>query len=170
MLTLATFFGFGLLLAFTPCVFPMIPILSGIIIGEGEQISTRRAFSLSLAYVLAIALAYTVVGVLAALFGTNLQIWFQNPWVLISFAIVFVILSLSMFGFFELQMPSAIQSKINSLSNRQKGGSLISAAVMGLLSALIVGPCVTAPLVGALIYIGQTGDALLGGGRCLLLT
>lgn len=167
--TLATFFGFGLLLAFTPCVFPMIPILSGIIIGEGDNISTRRAFSLSLAYVLAMASAYTLVGVLAALFGTNLQIWFQNPWVLVSFAIVFVILSLSMFGFFELQMPSSIQSKINSLSNRQKGGSLISAAIMGLLSALIVGPCVTAPLVGALIYIGQTGDAILGGSALFAL-
>lgn len=169
LLTLATFFGFGLLLAFTPCVFPMIPILSGIIIGQGEKISTRRAFSLSLAYVLAMASAYTMVGVLAALFGTNLQIWFQNPWILSSFALLFVILSLSMFGFYELQMPSAIQSKINKISNRQEGGKLISAAVMGLLSALIVGPCVTAPLVGALIYIGQTGDALLGGSALFAL-
>ncbi len=162
-LTLLSFFGFGLLLAFTPCVFPMIPILSGIIVGQGETISTRRAFSLSLAYVLSMALAYTVVGVLAAVFGTNLQIWFQNPWVLSSFAGIFVLLSFSMFGFYELQMPSSIQTKLNAISNRQEGGKIASAAIMGLLSALIVGPCVTAPLVGALIYIGQTGDVLLGG-------
>jgi len=162
-LTLFSFYGFGLLLSFTPCVFPMIPILSGIIIGQGNSISTRRAFTLSLAYVLSMASAYTVVGVLAALFGTNLQIWFQNPWVLGAFASVFVLLSLSMFGFYELQMPGSIQTKLNSISSRQESGKVASAAIMGLLSALIVGPCVTAPLVGALIYIGQTGDVLLGG-------
>ncbi len=169
ILTLFSFFGFGLLLAFTPCVFPMIPILSGIIIGQGKQISTRKAFSLSLAYVLAMALAYTVVGVLAALFGTNLQVWFQNPWILSSFAGVFVVLSLSMFGFYDVQMPSFIQVKLNNLSNKQESGKLISAAIMGVLSALIVGPCVTAPLVGALIYIGQTGDTILGGAALFCL-
>lgn len=169
ILTLFSFFGFGLLLAFTPCVFPMIPILSGIIIGQGKQLSTRKAFSLSLAYVLAMALAYTVVGVLAALFGTNLQIWFQNPWVLSSFAGIFVVLSLSMFGFYDVQMPSFIQVKLNNLSNKQESGKLISAAIMGVLSALIVGPCVTAPLVGALIYIGQTGDTILGGAALFCL-
>ncbi|MCP4326445.1 MAG: protein-disulfide reductase DsbD [Alteromonadales bacterium] len=169
ILTLFSFFGFGLLLAFTPCVFPMIPILSGIIIGQGKQISTRKAFSLSLAYVLAMALAYTVVGVLAALFGTNLQVWFQNPWVLSSFAGVFVVLSLSMFGFYDVQMPSFTQVKLNNLSNKQESGKLISAAIMGVLSALIVGPCVTAPLVGALIYIGQTGDTILGGAALFCL-
>ncbi|MBL4823347.1 MAG: protein-disulfide reductase DsbD [Colwellia sp.] len=169
MLTLLSFFGFGLLLAFTPCVFPMIPILSGIIIGQGKQISTRKAFSLSLAYVLAMASAYTVVGVLAALFGTNLQVWFQNPWVLSSFAGIFVLLSLSMFGFYEMQMPASLQIKLNNISNKQESGKLISAAIMGLLSALIVGPCVTAPLVGALIYIGQTGDTLLGGSALFCL-
>lgn len=163
LLTLLTFLGFGLLLAFTPCVFPMIPILSGIIIGHGRKISTRRAFSLSVAYVLAMALTYTVVGVLAGLFGANLQVWFQNPWVLSGFAVIFVLLSLSMFGFYDLQMPSFIQSKLSDVSHHQKSGSLVSAAIMGFLSALIVGPCVTAPLVGALIYIGQTGDAVLGG-------
>lgn len=163
VLTLLSFFGFGLLLAFTPCVFPMIPILSSIIIGQGKEISTKRAFSLSLAYVIAMALSYTLVGILAALFGTNLQIWFQTPWVLISFSLVFVVLSLSMFGFYELQMPASIQLKLNSVSNRQQSGKLLSAAIMGVLSALIVGPCVTAPLIGALIYIGQTGDAVLGG-------
>jgi len=169
ILTLFSFFGFGLLLAFTPCVFPMIPILSGIIIGQGKQLSTRKAFSLSLAYVLAMALTYAVVGVLAALFGTNLQIWFQNPWVLSSFAGIFVVLSLSMFGFYDVQMPSFIQVKLNNLSNKQESGNLISAAIMGVLSALIVGPCVTAPLVGALIYIGQTGDTLLGGAALFCL-
>jgi thiol:disulfide interchange protein DsbD len=169
ILTLFSFFGFGLLLAFTPCVFPMIPILSGIIIGQGKQLSTRKAFSLSLAYVLAMALAYTVVGVLAALFGTNLQIWFQNPWVLSSFAGIFVVLSLSMFGFYDVQMPSFIQVKLNNLSNKQESGNLLSAAIMGVLSALIVGPCVTAPLVGALIYIGQTGDTVLGGAALFCL-
>jgi len=170
ILTLLTFFGLGLLLAFTPCVFPMIPILSGIIIGQGEKISTGRAFSLSLAYVLAMAATYTVAGVLAGLFGANIQVWFQNPWVLGVFAGIFVLLSLSMFGFYELQMPNAIQSRLTEVSNKQKSGSLIGAGIMGLLSALIVGPCVTAPLVGALIYIGQTGDAVLGGAALFFLS
>jgi len=170
ILTLLTFFGLGLLLAFTPCVFPMIPILSGIIIGQGEKISTGRAFSLSLAYVLAMAATYTVAGVLAGMFGANIQVWFQNPWVLGVFAAIFVLLSLSMFGFYELQMPSSIQSRLSEVSNKQKGGNLIGAAIMGLLSALIVGPCVTAPLVGALIYIGQSGDAVLGGAALFALS
>lgn len=163
VLTLLTFFGLGLLLAFTPCVFPMIPILSGIIVGQGSEISTKKALALSVAYVLAMALTYTIVGVLAGLFGANIQAWFQNPWVLSTFAIIFVLLSLSMFGFYELQMPASIQSKLTNISNKQEGGKLASAAIMGVLSALIVGPCVTAPLIGALIYIGQTGDAILGG-------
>lgn len=169
ILTLFSFFGFGLLLAFTPCVFPMIPILSGIIIGQGKQLSTKKAFSLSLAYVLAMALTYTVVGVLAALFGTNLQVWFQDPWVLSCFAGIFILLSLSMFGFYDIQMPSFIQVKLNNLSNKQESGKLISAGIMGVLSALIVGPCVTAPLVGALIYISQTGDTILGGAALFCL-
>ncbi|MGF1642671.1 MAG: protein-disulfide reductase DsbD [Thiotrichales bacterium] len=169
-LTLLTFFGFGLLLAFTPCVFPMIPILSGIIVGHGHKISTRNAFALSLAYVLAMALTYTVLGVLAGLFGANIQAWFQNPWVLGVFAAIFVLLSLSMFGFYELQMPSSIQTRLTLLSNKQQGGKLTSAAIMGFLSAIIVGPCVTAPLIGALIYIGQTGDAVLGGAALFALS
>jgi thioredoxin:protein disulfide reductase len=163
LLIVAMFFGFGLLLAFTPCVFPMIPILSSIIVGQGKGLTTRRAFGLSLVYVLAMALTYTVAGVLAGLFGANLQATFQNPWVLITFAGVFVLLSLAMFGFYELQMPSWVQSKLATVSNRQRGGTVAGVAVMGLLSALIVGPCVAAPLAGALIYIGQTGDAVLGG-------
>lgn len=163
LITVLSFFGFGLLLAFTPCVFPMIPILSSIIIGQGEQITTRRAFSLSLVYVLAMALTYTGAGVMAGLSGENLQAAFQNPWILGSFAAVFVVLSLSMFGFYDLQMPAVLQSRLSEISNRQRGGSLLGVAVMGFLSALIVGPCVAAPLAGALIYIGQTGDPYLGG-------
>ncbi|VAW52383.1 Cytochrome c-type biogenesis protein DsbD, protein-disulfide reductase [hydrothermal vent metagenome] len=163
LLTLLIFFGAGLLLAFTPCVFPMIPILSGIIVGQGKDISTRKAFYLSLVYVLAMALTYTVVGVLVGLSGENIQAWFQNPWIIGSFAIIFVGLSFSMFGFYELQMPASIQSKITNMSNSQQGGNIIGVAIMGFLSALIVGPCVTAPLVGALIYIAETGDAVLGG-------
>ncbi len=163
ILTVLTFFGFGLLLAFTPCVFPMIPILSSIIVGQGEELTTRRAFIMSLVYVLAMALTYTVAGVIAGLFGENLQAAFQNPWILGTFSAVFVALAFSMFGFFELQMPSFLQSRLTEVSNKQKGGTLTGVAVMGFLSALIVGPCVAAPLAGALIYIGQTGDAVLGG-------
>ncbi len=159
----AVFFGFGLLLAFTPCVFPMIPILSGIIAGHGATLTTRKAFTLSLVYVLAMALTYTLAGVLAGLFGANLQAAFQHPGILIAFALVFVLLALSMFGFYDLQLPSSVQSRLATLSNRQQGGTLIGVAIMGLLSALIVGPCVAPPLFGALIYISQTGDAILGG-------
>ncbi len=163
ILIIVTFFGLGLLLAFTPCVFPMIPILSGIIIGQGDSITTRRAFIISLVYVLAMALTYTVAGVIAGLFGENLQATFQNPWILVAFSFVFVLLALSMFGFYELQMPGFLQSKLAEISNRQRSGTLTGVAAMGFLSALIVGPCVAAPLMGALIYIGQTGDAVLGG-------
>jgi thiol:disulfide interchange protein DsbD len=161
-LAVATFFGFGLLLALTPCVFPMVPILSGIIAGQGKDLTPRKGFLLSLVYVLAMALTYAVAGVLAGLFGENLQAAFQNPWILGAFALVFVVLALSMFGFYELQLPSALQTRITQVSNRQQGGTLAGVAVMGLLSALIVGPCVAPPLAGALIYIGQSGDALLG--------
>jgi len=161
--TVVLFFGFGLLLAFTPCVFPMIPILAGIIAGQGAAITTRKAFILSLVYVLAMALTYAVAGVLAGLFGANLQAAFQNPWSLGLFALVFVALALSMFGFYELQLPSGLQSRLAAISNRQEGGTLVGVAVMGLLSALIVGPCVAPPLAGALIFIGRTGDWLLGG-------
>jgi thiol:disulfide interchange protein DsbD len=162
-LIVLSFFGAGLLLAFTPCVFPMIPILSGIVVGQGEDITTRKAFTLSVVYVLAMALTYTVVGVLVGLSGESIQAWFQNPWVLSVFAAIFVLLSLSMFGFYELQMPNSIQSRLTEISNSQQGGTLVGVGIMGFLSALIVGPCVTAPLVGALIYIAQTGDAVLGG-------
>jgi thiol:disulfide interchange protein DsbD len=163
LLIIGLFFLFGLGLAFTPCIFPMIPILSGIIAGQGHKITTQKAFVLSLVYVLAMALTYTIAGVLAGLFGENLQAYFQNPWILSAFALVFVLLALSMFGFYDLQLPSSLQSRLSEVSNKQQGGSLVGVAIMGFLSALIVGPCVAPPLAGALIYIGQTADALLGG-------
>lgn len=160
---LGVFFLAGLALTFTPCVLPMVPILSGIIAGQGELATPLRAFTLSLTYVLAMALTYTIAGVLAGLFGQNLQAALQNPWVLGVFALLFVALAFSMFGYYELQMPSAIQERLAAMSNRQQGGTFIGVGVMGVLSALIVGPCVTAPLVAALIVIGQTGDPLRGG-------
>lgn len=166
----AIFFGFGLLLAFTPCVFPMIPILSGIIVGQGAALTTRKAFLLSLMYVLAMALTYTLIGILAGLFGANLQATFQNPWIISAFALIFVLLALSMFGFYDLQLPSRLQSKLAAMSTHQQGGTLFGVAIMGLLSALIVGPCIAPPLFGALIYISQTGDAVLGGLALLALS
>jgi thiol:disulfide interchange protein DsbD len=163
LLILLSFFGFGLLLTFTPCVLPMIPILSSIIVGQGKSITTRRAFSLSLTYVLAMAATYTIAGVVAGLAGANLQAVFQEPWILGLFAGVFVALALSMFGLYDLQIPARLQTTFTRLTNRQQGGTYVGVGVMGLLSALIVGPCVAAPLAGALIYISQSGDALLGG-------
>ncbi|MBV0932127.1 protein-disulfide reductase DsbD [Marinobacterium sp. A346] len=162
-LMLGAFFLAGLALSLTPCVLPMIPILSSIIAGQGTHISTARAFSLSLVYVLAMALTYTLAGVAAGLFGANLQAAFQNPWVIGTFSGLFVLLAFSMFGFYDLQLPAALQSRLSNVSHRQKGGTLTGVAVMGLLSALIVGPCMAAPLAGALIYIGQSGDPVLGG-------
>ena len=158
------FFIAGLGLTFTPCVFPMIPILSSIIAGQGESITTHKAFFLSLVYVLAMALTYAAAGAIAGYYGSefNIQIWFQDPWVLSIFAIVFVLLSLSMFGFYELQMPNAIQSRLTAISNSQQGGTLIGVGLMGFFSAIIVGPCVTAPLIGALAFITQTGKVDLG--------
>lgn len=165
IIVLGLFFIAGVGLAFTPCVFPMIPILSGIIAGQSGYVSTSRAFILSLSYVIPMALTYAGVGVIAGLSGgaINLQVIFQTPWIIGIFAFLFVLLSLSMFGFYELQMPSSIQSRLTEISNRQSGGSILGAGIMGVLSAIIVGPCVTAPLIGALIYIAQTNDAVLGG-------
>ena len=162
-LVFGVFFLAGLGLAFTPCVFPMIPILSGIIAGAGDNISTRRALLLSFIYILANAVIFTIAGVIAGLAGKNLQAAFQTPWVLWSFAGMFVLMALSMFGFYELQLPSSWQSKIANVSNKQSGGSLTGVAIMGALSALIVGPCVTPPLAVAVLYIAQKHDALLGG-------
>lgn len=161
-LTILSFFGFGLLLAFTPCIFPMIPILSGIIVGQGDSVTTRKAFLLSLSYVFASALTYTLFGILAALFGSNLQSTFQEPWIIALFSGIFILLSLSMFGFYNLELPTSIRSRLHNSSDSHRDGSYLGAAIMGALSSLIVGPCVAAPLAGALIYIGQTGDVLLG--------
>lgn len=168
-LTLLSFFGFGLLLSLTPCIFPMIPILSGIIVGHGNRITTGRAFLLSLSYVVASALTYTLFGILAALFGSNLQTTFQQPWIIALFSGIFVLLSLSMFGFYQLELPKSLQAKLHNSSEIHRDGSLLGAAIMGALSSLIVGPCVAAPLAGALIFIGQTGDALLGGSALFML-
>ena len=162
----ASFFGFGLLLSLTPCVFPMIPILSGIIVGTGRAgrgVSHARGFTLSLGYVLGMAVTYAAAGVAAGFSGTLLSASLQNAWVLGGFALIFVALSLSMFGFYELQLPSFMQSRLSEEATHLKGGSLAAVTLMGALSALIVGPCVAAPLAGALLYIGQTGDAALGG-------
>jgi len=160
---LAVFFGFGLLLAFTPCVLPMVPILSGLIVGQGPDVTTRRAFTLSAIFVLAMALTYTIAGVVVAMLGHNLQATFQHPAVLVGFSVVFVALALSMFGFYELQIPAGLQAKMTTLSNRQRSGTWIGAGAMGMFSALIVGPCVAAPLAAALIVIGATGDPVRGG-------
>ena len=160
---LAFFFLAGLGLSLTPCVLPMIPILSGIIAGQGHQASHARGFALSLTYVLGMALTYAAAGVAAGLTGTLLSAALQNVWVLGGFALVFVILSFSMFGFYELQLPTALQSKLSEESGHLQGGRGLGVFLMGALSALIVGPCVAAPLAGALLYIGQTGDAVLGG-------
>jgi len=162
-LIVSFFFGAGLLLALTPCVFPMIPILSGIIVGRGHKITHMHAFILSLAYVLGMAITYAIAGVAAGYSGDLISNSLQTPWVLGSFAALFVVLSLSMFGFYELQLPSALQSKLTDTSNKLHGGHLSGVFGMGALSAIIMGPCVAAPLAGALLYISQTHDAVLGG-------
>jgi len=160
---LASFFGFGLLLAFTPCVLPMIPILSGIIVGEGRGMNKLRALILSLTYVAGMALTYAAAGVAAAYSGSLLASALQNPWVLGAFALVFVWLALSMFGFHDIQLPGFMHHRLSAAHSRLEGGQLTSVALMGALSAVIVSPCVAAPLAGALLYIGQTRDVLMGG-------
>ena len=161
-LTLGLFFVSGLGLAFTPCIFPMIPILSALIVGKeaGRGPQRSRALGLSVAYVLGMSLTYSIAGVLAAVSGAYMQAAFQSPWVLGAFAFVFVLLALSMFDFYELQMPSGIQTRLAGMG---RGGHLFSTFVMGVLSALIIGPCVAAPLAGGLLFISQTGDVFLGG-------
>lgn len=166
-LVAALFFGLGLLLTFTPCVLPMVPILSSIVVGE--HVTRGRAFVVSLAYVLGMAVVYTAVGVAAGLAGEGLAAALQKPWVLALFALLMVGLSLSMFGVYELQLPQRWQSRLTASSNRRQGGQIAGAAAMGAISALIVGPCVTAPLAGALAYITQTGDALTGGAALLAM-
>ena len=162
LLVIAEFFGFGLLLAFTPCVLPMVPILSGIIAGEGERVTPARGFALSLAYVLGMAITYTVAGAAAAMAGKQAQAFFQQPWILWLFGGLFVVLALAMFGLFELQMPSALQTRFADASNRVKGGKLLSTAVMGALSSLVVTACVAPPLFAALAVIGKAGNVVRG--------
>ncbi|MEW5903018.1 MAG: protein-disulfide reductase DsbD [Pseudomonadota bacterium] len=163
------FFGAGLLLSLTPCVFPMIPILSGIIVGRGHQITHAHAFLLSLAYVLGMAITYAIAGVAAGYSGNLISNALQTPWVLGSFAALFVLLSLSMFGLYELQLPAALQSRLSDTSNKLHGGHLTGVFAMGALSAIIMGPCVAAPLAGALLYISQTHDAVLGGSALFVM-
>ncbi|HKX59528.1 MAG TPA: protein-disulfide reductase DsbD [Steroidobacteraceae bacterium] len=159
---LASFFGFGLLLAFTPCVLPMIPILSGIIAGQGAAATPSRSFLLSVTYVLGMALTYTIAGAAFAAAGQQAQAFFQQPWIIIAFAALFVVLALAMFGLFDLKIPSALETRLANVSGRQKAGSFVGTAVMGALSALVVTACVAPPMVAALAVIGQTGDVLRG--------
>jgi len=170
-IVLLSFLGFGILLSFTPCIFPMIPILSSIIVSQsGGKMTTKRAFMLSLVYVLAMSLAYTIAGVLAGLFGANISAALQDPLIIGIFSAVFVGLAFSMFGFYEIQMPSFIQTRLSKKSDEMQGQGIVGVAVMGFLSALIMGPCVAAPLAGALVYIGQSGDALLGGAALFIMS
>ncbi|MES2565108.1 MAG: protein-disulfide reductase DsbD [Pseudomonadota bacterium] len=163
LVLIASFFGFGLLLAFTPCVLPMIPILSGIIAGRGTEVTRLHGFLLSLAYVLGMALTYAAAGVLAGLSGALLSGALQSAWVLVAFAGIFVALAGAMFGFYELQLPSTMQTRLATVTNTLRGGRMLGVFTMGALSALIVGPCVAAPLAGALLYISQSRDVVLGG-------
>jgi thiol:disulfide interchange protein DsbD len=162
LLVMASFFGFGLLLAFTPCVLPMIPILSGIIAGQGATATPRRSFLLSVVYVLGMALTYTAAGAAFAAAGQQAQAFFQQPWIIITFAALFVVLALAMFGLFDLKIPAVLETRLASVSGRQKSGSFIGTAIMGALSALVVTACVAPPMVAALAVIGQTGDVLRG--------
>lgn len=165
LIILVTFYGFGLLLSFTPCILPMVPVLSGIIVGHGKNLSTRKAFFLSLSYVLSMSITYAIIGAVVALLGANLQISMQSPWSIGVFSLIFILLALSMFGFYEFKLPHSWQAKIHGTSN-QRGGHYLGAAIMGCLSTLILSPCVTAPLIGVLSYIAQTKNVLLG---CLTL-
>ena len=159
---IATFFGLGLLLSFTPCMLPMVPILSGLIAGQGSKVTTGRAFSLSLTYVLGMSLTYTIAGAAFAAAGKQVQAVFQQPWIILVFAAMFIALALSMFGFYTLQVPAAIQTRLSGSSNRQQAGTFGGVAIMGALSALIVTACVAPALVGALLVISQGGDVVRG--------
>lgn len=156
------FLGAGILLAFTPCVFPMYPILSGIVIGQGKQISTSRAFTLSFVYVQGMAITYSLLGLVVASAGAQFQAALQHPAILITFIVIFVLLAAAMFGAYELQLPSSWQVKLNNLSNQQKSGNYLGVLAMGAISGLVASPCTTAPLTGILLYIAQSGDMLLG--------
>jgi thiol:disulfide interchange protein DsbD len=169
-LTLLAFFVGGLLLSFTPCVFPMYPILTGIIVGQGDKLSTAKAFRLSFFYVQGMAVTYTLLGIVVALAGAQFQAMFQHPAVLITLSVLFIFLALSMFGLFNLALPSSWQNKLNNISNSQKGGSYFGVVVMGAISGLVASPCTTAPLTGALLYISQSGDIWLGASALYALS
>ncbi|MDF1758820.1 MAG: protein-disulfide reductase DsbD [Legionellaceae bacterium] len=161
-LIILSFFGFGLLLSFTPCVLPMVPVLSSIIVGHGHDISTKKAFFLSLSYVLSMSVTYGMIGAVIALLGSNLQVLMQSPWVISIFSLIFVLLSLSMFNVYELKLPISWQNNLAKVTRSQSGGHYLSAIILGSMSILILSPCVSAPLIGALSYIAQTGDITLG--------
>lgn len=169
-LSIAAFFALGLGLAFTPCVFPMYPILTGIIAGAGHRLSTRRAFLLSFVYVQGMALTYTLLGLVVASAGLQFQAALQHSYVLIGLSVMFVLLALSMFGLYTLQLPSSLQTRLSGFSNRQQGGSVAGVAIMGMISGLVCSPCTTAPLSGALIYVAQSGDLWLGGAALYALS
>lgn len=169
-LSIVAFFALGLGLAFTPCVFPMYPILTGIIAGAGHRLSTGRAFLLSLVYVQGMAVTYTLLGLVVASAGLKFQAALQHPYVLIGLSVMFVLLALSMFGLYTLQLPSGLQTRLSGLSNRQQGGSVVGVAIMGMISGLVCSPCTTAPLSGALIYVAQSGDLWLGGAALYALS
>ena len=169
---LGIFFLLGLGLAFTPCIFPMIPILSSIITLESKQsknMSAKRGLFLSFVYIVSSALVYAIAGVISAMFGSNILSALQNPWVIVIFSLIFIALAFSMFGYYEIQLPKSLQNFANRKSEASKGNGIIGVAIMGALSALIVGPCVAPPLAAALIFIGQTGDIVLGGFALFLL-
>lgn len=170
LLTLIAFFVGGLLLSFTPCVFPMYPILTGIIVGAGKELTTKKAFTLSFFYVQGMAVTYTLLGIVVALAGAQFQAVFQHPYVLIALSALFIFLALSMFGAFNLALPASWQNKLNNLSNKQKGGSITGVVTMGVISGLVASPCTTAPLTGALLYISQTGDVVLGASALYALS
>ncbi|HHQ4730381.1 TPA: protein-disulfide reductase DsbD, partial [Aeromonas veronii] len=169
-LSIVAFFALGLGLAFTPCVFPMYPILTGIIAGAGHRLSTGRAFLLSMVYVQGMAMTYTLLGLVVVSAGLKFQAALQHPYVLIGLSVMFVLLALSMFGLYTLQLPSSLQTRLSGLSNRQQGGSVVGVAIMGMISGLVCSPCTTAPLSGALIYVAQSGDLWLGGAALYALS
>ncbi len=170
IVTLIAFFVGGLLLSFTPCVFPMYPILTGIIVGQGKSLTTKKAFTLSFFYVQGMAVTYTLLGIVVALAGAQFQAVFQHPFVLVALSILFIFLALSMFGVFNLALPASWQNKLNNISNKQKGGSIAGVVMMGVISGLVASPCTTAPLTGALLYISQTGDVVLGASALYALS
>lgn len=169
-MSLLIFYGLGLLLSFTPCILPMVPVLSGIIVGHGDTVTTKKAFLLSLSYVLSMSITYAAIGALVASLGANLQISMQSPWAITLFSFIFVLLALSMFGFYEFKLPQAWQAKLSGPGHEHRAGHYLGAAIMGCLSILILSPCVTAPLIGVLTYIAQSHNMLLGSLTLFILS